>query len=65
MPKTITLTLSPKQAADEATYLDIAARRAGISTHNIALARILKRSVDDRGQSVKVNPTIEPFLDGE
>ena len=63
MPQTLTLTLSPKQAADSATYVAIAARRLGVSVEQIALARLLKRSVDARGRSVKVNLTLELYVD--
>lgn len=65
MPHTITLTLSPKQAADSGTYVSIAARRIGITTDRVALARIIKRSVDARGQSVKVNLTLEIYADND
>lgn len=65
MPKTITLTLSPKQAADKAIYIPIAAKRMGVQEEQVALARIIKRSIDARGQGVKVNLTLELFIDGE
>lgn len=65
MPETITLTLSPRQASDEEIYLPIAARRVGVNRDKIALARIVKRSVDARGRSVKVNLTIELYVDGD
>lgn len=63
MPQSITLTLSPKQAADRDTYISIAARRLGVTVERIALARIVKRSVDARGSSVKVNLTLEVYID--
>lgn len=63
MPQTLTLTLSPKQAADSATYVAIAARQLGVSVEQIALARLVKRSVDARGRSVKVNLTLELYVD--
>ena len=65
MPYTITLTLSPKQAADQTVYTAIAARRVGVSPADVALVRILKRSVDARGQSVRVNLTLELYVDGD
>lgn len=65
MPKTITLTLSPKQASDKEVYIPVAARRADVPDSRIALARIIKRSVDARGRGVKVNLTLELFIDGE
>lgn len=65
MPKQITLVLSPKQAADKNTYIPIAARTAGVSDRQIALARVLKRSIDARSRSPKVNMTIELYIDDE
>lgn len=63
MPHTVTLTLSPKQAADKETYVNIAARRIGTTTDRIALVRIIKRSVDARGKAVKINLTLEIYVD--
>lgn len=65
MPRTVSIVLSPKQAADKEIYIPVAARRAGVSTRDIALARIVKRSIDSRGQGVKVHMTLELFVDGE
>lgn len=65
MPKQITLVLSPKQAADKNIYIPIAARTAGVSDRQIALARVLKRSIDARSRSPKVNMTIELYIDDE
>ena len=65
MSRTITLTLSPKQAADKSVYIPVAARRAGVKEGEIALARIVKRSIDARGGGVKVNLTLELFVDKE
>lgn len=65
MPQSITLTLSPKQAADKDLCIGIAARRLGIGADRIALARIVKRSVDARGGSVKINLTLEIYTDGD
>lgn len=63
MPVTITLSLSPKQASDEKIYVSAAARLAGVPTEHIALARLVKRSVDARGRNVKVNLTLELYTD--
>ncbi len=48
MPVSISLQLSPRQAADPKIYVPIAARRAGVSDTQVALARVVKRSVDAR-----------------
>lgn len=65
MPQTITLTLSPQQAASPEVYVAEAARRVGISKDRVALARIVKRSVDARKAPVKVNLTLELYIDSE
>jgi uncharacterized FAD-dependent dehydrogenase len=65
MPKTISLQLSPKQAADPKVYVPIAARLAGVSQDKVALARVTKRSVDARRGAPKVNLTLELYIDHE
>ena len=65
MPKTITMQLSPKQAADEKFYIAQAARTIGIRQSDIALARVVKRSIDARQRMAKVNLTLEIYVDQE
>ena len=65
MPKTITLQLSPKQAADEKFYIARAAERLGIKQSEIALARVVKRSIDARQRMAKVNLSLEVYIDKE
>ncbi len=65
MPLQISLQLTPKQASDSAFYVPVAARKAGVPPDRVALARVVKRSVDARSAAVKVNLTIELFVDGE
>lgn len=65
MPKDITLRLSPKQAADEKTYLPVAARMAGADMGRVAFAAVVRRSIDARGASVKVNLTVRLYIDDE
>ena len=65
MPKTITLQLSPKQSADVETYTTMACRQMGISRSDIALVRVVKRSIDARRSPVKVNLSLEVFVDQE
>ena len=55
MPKIITLQLSPKQAADQSFYIARAAQQLGIRQSEIALARVVKRSIDARQRMAKVN----------
>ena len=65
MPKTLTLTLTPKQAADPKICDALAARTLCISDRNIALIRTVKRSVDARRGAPKVNLTLEVYVDSE
>ena len=65
MPQTVTITLSPKQAADIKLCTCIAARTLGISDRDIALVRTLKRSVDARRGNPKVLLTLEVYADRE
>ena len=48
MPQQITLTLTPRQAADAKYYTSLAARRLGMPEQDIALVRVVKRSIDAR-----------------
>ena len=65
MPATLTLTLSPREAADERIYRARVARELRIAEHDIALLRIIKRSVDARRGALKVNLTLEAYIDLE
>lgn len=63
--KTLTLTLSPKQAADVTYRTAFAARKLGIREDEIALIRVVKRSIDARQRQPKVNLTLEIYIDRE
>ena len=65
MPQLITLQLTPKQAADAKFYTSQAARRMGIVEADVALVRVIKRSIDARQRQVKVNLTLEVYVDRE
>ena len=65
MSKTVTLQLSPKQAADVELYTSLAAHQLGIRRSDVALARVVKRSIDARRTPVKVNLSVEIFIDTE
>ncbi|MFR9579384.1 MAG: FAD-dependent protein [Rikenellaceae bacterium] len=65
MPHKITLVLTPKQAAQQNIYTQIAARQVGISDKDIALVRVIKRSIDARQRQPKVNLTLEIYEDRE
>ncbi len=65
MPHKITLSLTPKEAANSTLYSSLAARQAGISDRDIALVRVVKRSIDARKRLPKVNLTLELFVENE
>ena len=55
MPQSLTLQLTPKEAADAKHYTALAARRLGIREQQIALVRVVKRSIDARQRQPNVN----------
>lgn len=65
MPRNITLVLTPRQAAATETHAALAARQLGIAQRDIALVRVVKRSIDARQRQVKVNLTLEVYVDRE
>ncbi|MBO5685307.1 MAG: FAD-binding protein [Alistipes sp.] len=65
MPQTLTLQLTPKEAADAKYYTALAARRLGIKEQQIALVRVVKRSIDARQRQPKVNLSLELYIDNE
>ncbi len=65
MPQKVTLVLSPKQATDSKLYTTLAARRLNIPVTDVALIRVVKRSIDARQRAVKINLTLEVYVDRE
>ncbi len=65
MATKVTLVLSPRQAADMELCATLAARKMDIPRDNVALARVVKRSIDARQRAIKVNLTLELFVDEE
>lgn len=65
MPQNITLVLTPRQAADAKFYTPLAARHLGVPEQDIALVRVVKRSIDARQRQPKVNLTLEVYADRE
>ncbi len=65
MPKLITLTLSPRQSQDVEFYTSQAAQQVGVRREDVALVRVVKRSIDARRAPVKVNLSLEIFEDNE
>lgn len=65
MPQRITLVLSPKQAADVSCRTALAARMLGIREDEIALVRVVKRTIDARQRTPKINLSLEIYVDRE
>jgi len=55
----VELTLSPEQASAEENYLPLAAEEAKVSEKEITFHRILRRSIDARGHTVRVNLALQ------
>lgn len=65
MPRTLTLQLPPREAADARRYTALAARRLGIAERDIALVRVVKRSIDARKRQPVVCLSLEVYVDRE
>ncbi len=65
MSHKITLTLTPKHSADPKFYTAEAAHKVGIKDSDVALLRVVKRSIDARQRQVKVNLTVELFEESD
>ncbi len=65
MPVKVQVTLSPRAASLPAAYTAAAAKAAGVDEGRVALARVVKRSIDARRGAVKVHLTVELFVDRE
>jgi uncharacterized protein len=63
MIKTITLSLSPADAADEQIIKKDIAQEAGISPKRITGHAIQKRSIDARGKQVRIILQVQVFID--
>jgi uncharacterized FAD-dependent dehydrogenase len=59
--KEVQINLTPAAAADEAGIRKIAATLAGIDQSALSDIRVIKRSVDARKKSIRVNLTVEVF----
>ena len=57
----LSINLYPKQAADENSWREVAARKLKIHSADISFIRIIRRSVDARGKNVKINLGLEVF----
>lgn len=71
MPQIVEITLSPREAADETVYSDVARRAAGIrESGEVAFCRVVRRSIDARRHTVgipgvRVNMAVELWTEAE
>lgn len=65
MPQQLTLRLLPREAADKKRYTAHAARALRIDERDIALIRVVKRSIDARQRQPWVNLSLEVYIDQE
>jgi len=65
MSKDLVLTLSPEEAVREDLLRTIASKKLGMGKSNISSVSFLKRSIDARRGTVKVNANVRVFLKGE
>ncbi|MCH7401910.1 NAD(P)/FAD-dependent oxidoreductase [Belliella kenyensis] len=64
MKKEINLQLSPKEAYDDVVFQEVVAKKLGLNLREQQFeARQVKRSIDARGRQVKVNVSVEAFID--
>ena len=59
----VDLTLTPFQAHSEEQYKIAAAKNAGIPADNITCMRIIRKSIDARSRSIKVNLSLKIYTD--
>jgi hypothetical protein len=59
----VELSLTPFQAHSEEQYKLAAAKKAGIPAEDITFIRIIRKSVDARSQSIKVNLSVKLYTD--
>lgn len=57
------LVLSPKEAYDEVLFHKIVAEKSGFPLHQELIIRTTKRSIDARSKNVKINVTVEVYLE--
>jgi uncharacterized FAD-dependent dehydrogenase len=61
--QTLTISVFPKEAASEKAYKTIAAKRIGIDESRINFIRITKKSIDARQRDIKINLSLQVFID--
>ncbi|WP_309609107.1 FAD-dependent protein [Flavobacterium sp.] len=65
MPKELLLQVSPEIAANQNLLKDFLSKQIKVSTNDIQHISIVKRSIDARQKSIKINLKVSIFLKGE
>lgn len=65
MSNIVTITLSARNASRDDVILDSVSHELRVRQEDVALVRIIKRSVDARHNPIKVNLSLEVFIDDE
>jgi uncharacterized protein len=63
MQQVVNITISPEEAASESKYVIHIANKLGINNDRISFSRIQKKSIDARHRNIKVNLTVQVFID--
>ena len=62
---TLSLTLSPQQAASDATLRAAVARELALPIESITSVLVRRRNIDARQRRILVNLSVDVYLDGE
>lgn len=65
MPHILNIVTTPETAASEAEYTKLIAKELRIPTERISCLRIRKKSIDARQKNIKVNLSVEVYVDDE
>lgn len=65
MPTSLLLQVSPEVAAHDELLRDFVSKKIAVSPKNIQHIAILKRSIDARQKSIKINLKLDVFMKGE
>jgi uncharacterized protein len=59
----LTLSLTPEEASQEKSYKQAAAQKLGIESSRIKFIRITRKSIDARHREVRINLSLQVFID--
>ncbi len=65
MQEIVSLSLSPGDASDEKFYRQAAAQKLGIDPSRIKFLRITRKSIDARHKEIRINISLQIFIDEE